>query len=97
MINQVWGIAKGMLDENARKRTSLYTKKDTHKVRIEVTLLRVPRPLRLSLGPRGASSSLVLPPRQQLRGGCRAMPQNPGLLASSIGVRRSAHAGLCRA
>jgi hypothetical protein len=32
MINQVWGLAKGMLDENARNRTSLYTKKDTLKV-----------------------------------------------------------------
>ena len=33
MINQMWGIAKNMLDENARQRTSLYTKKDTKKVR----------------------------------------------------------------
>jgi hypothetical protein len=32
MINQVWALAKGMLDENARNRTSLYTKNDTLKV-----------------------------------------------------------------
>jgi hypothetical protein len=34
MINQVWGLAKGMLDENARRRTTLYTKNDTLKVRL---------------------------------------------------------------
>jgi CRAL/TRIO domain len=36
MINQMWGLAKNMLDENARQRTSLFTKKDTKKVRLHV-------------------------------------------------------------
>lgn len=29
----MWSLAKGMLDENARSRTTLYTKRDTRKVR----------------------------------------------------------------
>jgi len=33
MINQMWGMVKGMLDKNARDRTQLFTKSDTAKAR----------------------------------------------------------------
>jgi hypothetical protein len=34
MINQMWGLAKAMLDENARNRTTLLTKQNSKKVRL---------------------------------------------------------------
>lgn len=42
MINQVWGLAKNMLDENARQRTHLYTKKDTKKARFSAHCMSNP-------------------------------------------------------